>query len=233
QAFAYITYPKGMKLSNISEQRLSIIQSIDSLGGGFTVATHDMDLRGHGNILGDEQSGHVKEVGIELYQQMLEEAISALRSNDDGNNEDKEWSPIINLGITVQIPEEYIPDLSLRVNLYRRIANSDEIPDLTAEIGDRFGPIPESVMNLIAVVQIKHNAKKANIEKLDLSEDSIIISFKDGKAADPDKVIDFINKNFMHSKFKGGKKLIVSLKCLNGSDIFSKVQCLIDAICVI
>ena len=233
QAYAYITYPRGMKLSAISEQRLSIIQSVDSLGGGFTVATHDMDLRGHGNILGDDQSGHVKEVGIELYQQMLEEAVNALKL-DDSESLDKDWSPIINLGISIQIPDEYIPDLSLRINLYRRIANTsskDEILALSEEMTDRFGLIPDPVMNLIAVVQIKHKAKRANIERLDLSDDGIVISFKDEKAAYPELVLDFINKNFMHSKFKGGKKLIVSLKCLNGSDVFAKAEFLIDSLC--
>ena len=120
------------------------MQTLDTLGAGFTLASHDLDIRGAGNLLGDEQSGHIREVGIELYQQMLEDAVADLRAGKAAAAEDRDWTPNINLGLPVLIPETYVRDLPVRLGLYRRIGalTSDaESEAMAAELVDRFGPL--------------------------------------------------------------------------------------------
>src|SRR5262249_29263385 len=125
RAYAYLTTPADQKLTEAAERRLQVLQSLDNLGAGFAVASHDLDLRGAGNLLGEEQSGHVREVGIELYQHMLEEAVASLRSGEAEEQEDV-WSPQINLGASVLIPEDYVPDLNVRMALYRRLGDLED-----------------------------------------------------------------------------------------------------------
>ncbi len=119
RAYAYLTTPADRKLTETAERRLQVLQSLDQLGAGFSVASHDLDIRGAGNLLGEEQSGHVREVGIELYQEMLEEAVSQMRLGETGAELADEWSPQINIGAAVLIPEEYVTDLNVRMSLYR------------------------------------------------------------------------------------------------------------------
>ncbi len=158
RAYAYLTVPPRRQLTGTAEKRLNVLQTLDTLGAGFNLASHDLDIRGAGNLLGEEQSGHIREVGIELYQEMLEEAIASLRSGDETIALDDQWSPQINLGMAVLIPESYVADLDVRLGLYRRLADSAEtesIEGLAAELIDRFGPLPEEVENLLELVTIK------------------------------------------------------------------------------
>ncbi len=141
RAYALFTTPEGKPLTVQAERRLSVLQSLDTLGAGFQLASHDLDIRGAGNLLGDEQSGHVKEVGYELYQQMLESAVAALKSGN-ALPTDEQWSPTIALGAPVTMPEHYVADLSVRLGLYRRLAtleNDRELESFGAELIDRFG----------------------------------------------------------------------------------------------
>jgi transcription-repair coupling factor (superfamily II helicase) len=150
------------------ERRLKVIQSLDTLGAGFQLASHDLDIRGAGNLLGEEQSGHIKEVGFELYQQMLEEAVLSMKAGGTETVEDR-WSPQITIGMPVLIPEEYVADLSVRLGLYRRLADIDEereIDAFGAELVDRFGPLPEEVQHLLKIVGIKALCRRANVEKV-------------------------------------------------------------------
>ncbi|MGY9107485.1 MAG: TRCF domain-containing protein, partial [Alphaproteobacteria bacterium] len=151
RAYAYLTTPADSKITDSAERRLHVLQSLDTLGAGFSIASHDLDLRGAGNLVGDEQTGHIREVGIELYQAMLEEAVSSLRTGGEGDGEEA-WSPQISVGAPVLIPEEYVPDLNVRMSLYRRLSELENQADLdgfAAELIDRFGPIPEEVENLV------------------------------------------------------------------------------------
>ena len=141
RAYALFTMPAKAKITPQAEKRLAVLQSLDTLGAGFQLASHDLDLRGAGNLLGDEQSGHIKEVGYELYQQMVREAVERIKSGEDAPAEDL-WSPTIQLGAPVTIPEAYIADLPTRLSLYRRLSaleDEGEIDGMGAEIVDRFG----------------------------------------------------------------------------------------------
>ena len=164
---AYLTYHETMGLTEAAEKRLKVMQSLDSLGAGFNLASYDLDLRGAGNLVGEEQSGHIKEVGFELYQNMLEEAVA----NQQGVETDRSWSPQINAGISVMIPEAYVPALDLRMGLYRRLADLEDrtaIDAFAVEMVDRFGALPLEVKHLLDILVIKGDCLRAGVEKIDV-----------------------------------------------------------------
>lgn len=211
QAYAYFMYHTSKKLNDLAEKRLNVIQSLNTLGAGFSVAAQDMDIRGYGNLVGEEQSGHVKEVGVELYQHMLEEAVAALRTKIVEVGHD--WSPVINVGISVQIPDSYIPDVSLRLNLYRRIAAlnvPEEVEALAAEMIDRFGSLPLEVEYLLSIVKLKQLCKNANIERIDQGEKGLLISFRNKTPKYPSAVIDLVASSAGVIKIRPDEKLFVN-----------------------
>lgn len=197
RAYAYFTTVPDKTLTPAAEKRLRVLGSLDSLGAGFTLASHDLDIRGAGNLLGDEQSGHIREVGFELYQDMLEEAIAKMRSgetefSDDG---DHSWSPTINLGVPVLIPEDYVEDLDVRLGLYRRLselASKEELMAFGAELHDRFGKPPKEVESLLRVVQIKGMCRRAGILKLDGGPKGATIQFRNDQFANPAGLAAFL-----------------------------------------
>ena len=182
RAYAYLTYDPAIKLTTQAQKRLEVFETLDSLGAGFQLASHDLDIRGAGNLLGEEQSGHVREVGIELYQQMLEDAVAASRAGFDKEFDvpDTGWSPTINIGTSVLIPENYVQDLSVRMSLYRRLSEletEDDIETFAAELIDRFGDMPEEVKNLLDIVKIKQLCKRAGVNHLDAGPKGAVIGF--------------------------------------------------------
>jgi transcription-repair coupling factor (superfamily II helicase) len=189
RGFAYLTWPPNHRLSVAAEKRLTGMQTLDSLGAGFTLASHDLDIRGAGNLLGEEQSGQVREVGIELYQQMLEDAVADLKDGDGRRHaEDRDWTPAINLGLPVLIPETYVPDLPVRLGLYRRIgglASDAETEAMAAELVDRFGSVPAEVENLLAVVALKRACREAGVEKLEAGPKGMVLSFRGNAFRNP------------------------------------------------
>jgi transcription-repair coupling factor (superfamily II helicase) len=209
RAYAYITIPADARLTPTAERRLRVLQSLDTLGAGFVLASHDLDIRGAGNLLGEEQSGHIREVGYELYQSMLEEAVAALRGGD-GVVEDQ-WSPRINLGTSVLIPEEYVPDLQVRLGLYRRLSgvdSHDAIEAFAAELIDRFGPLPQEVRHLLDIVEIKGLCRQAGIEQIDAGPKGAVIAFRNKSFANPEGLIDFIRKEGKEVKLQPDHRLI-------------------------
>jgi len=214
RAYAYLTTDPSRMLTPSSKRRLEVMQTLDSLGAGFTLASYDLDIRGAGNLLGDEQSGHVREVGVELYQAMLDEAVKEAKSGVDASAQDGEgaWSPVINLGASVLIPEDYVPDLSVRLSLYRRIAameHLDEQDQLAAELVDRFGPLPNEVQNLIDTIVIKIRCRLVRIEKLDAGPKGISVSFRDNRFPDPDALIKMISRKAGIMQVTGDQKLVM------------------------
>ena len=201
------------RLSAAAEKRLEVMQTLDTLGAGFPLASHDLDIRGAGNLLGEEQSGHIREVGIELYQQMLEEAVR--RSAPKGKEKvvERDWSPNINLGLPVLIPETYVADLPVRLGLYRRIGalTSDaESEALAAELADRFGPLPPEVENLLETVALKRACRAANVEKLDAGPKGMVIAFRKNDFANPAGLIQWIGTKGGLVKLRPDQKLVVA-----------------------
>jgi len=210
RAYAYMTLSPHRQLSETARKRLDVMQTLDSLGAGFSLASHDLDIRGAGNLLGEEQSGHIREVGVELYQQMLEEAVAAARDSGGGAAA-TDWTPVISLGTPILIPETYVADLALRLNLYRRIAGlvePVEIDGFAAEAIDRFGPLPEEVENLLQVVTLKKLCRDAGVEKLDAGPKGAVISFRDNSFANPGALIEFITSQVGTVKLRPDHKLV-------------------------
>ncbi|MEL6947932.1 MAG: TRCF domain-containing protein, partial [Pseudomonadota bacterium] len=211
RAYALLTLPANKVLTPTAERRLKVLQSLDTLGAGFQLASHDLDIRGAGNILGEEQSGQVREVGYELYQQMLEEAVAELKEGGEAQLEGK-WSPQITVGATVMIPDHYVPDLTLRMNLYRRLADLDsaeEIDAFGAELIDRFGPLPEEVDHLLKIVFIKALCRKANIEKLDAGPKGVVIQFRNKEFSEPAKLISWIGEQGSLAKIRPDQSIVL------------------------
>ena len=181
RAYAYLTTPPNRQVSETAEKRLHILQNLDTLGAGFQLASHDLDIRGAGNLLGDEQSGHIKEVGFELYQSMLEEAIMDAKAGGLAEAaRSREFSPQISVETPIVISEDYVPDLDLRMGLYRRmneLENKEQIETFAAEMIDRFGPLPDATQNLLTIIEIKLNAKKACVAKMDVGPKGALVSF--------------------------------------------------------
>jgi transcription-repair coupling factor (superfamily II helicase) len=213
RAYAYLTTPPNQKLTDTATRRLEVLQSLDQLGAGFSIASHDMDIRGAGNLLGEEQSGHVREVGIELYQEMLEEAVSSMRQGGDGGAMDDQWSPAINLGASVLIPESYVTDLNVRMSLYRRLSDLETRADIdafAAELIDRFGPLPEEVTHLFEIVAIKQLALAAGVEKIDAGPKGGTIAFRNNAFANPVALVKLINQHSGTMKVRPDQKIVVS-----------------------
>ncbi|MEM8749295.1 MAG: transcription-repair coupling factor [Pseudomonadota bacterium] len=211
RAYALLTLSPNKVLTKTAERRLKVLQSLDSLGAGFQLASHDLDIRGSGNILGEEQSGHVREVGYELYQQMLEEAVAELKDGGETVSDDR-WSPQISVGATVMIPESYVPDLTLRMSLYRRLAELDtaeEIDAFGAELIDRFGPLPEEVEHLLKIVFVKSLCRKANVEKLDAGPKGVVIQFRNKEFAEPAKLITWIGEQGSLAKIRADQSIVL------------------------
>ena len=196
RAYCYLTTKPRVPLTPQAMRRLKFLGAIDSLGAGFNLASQDLDLRGAGNLLGEEQSGHIKEVGFELYQQMLEETIAKLKSGEIEGTPEDEWAPQLNLGVPVTIPESYVADLDVRLGLYRRLAELTtkvELEGFAAELIDRFGPLPREVNTLLLVIRIKAMAKRANISKLDAGPKGATIQFHGDKFPNPAGLVEFIH----------------------------------------
>jgi len=196
RAYCYLTVPADGRMTEAASKRLEVMQSLDSLGAGFKLASHDLDIRGAGNLLGDEQSGHIREVGVELYQHMLEEAVANAKGGIT-EADDTGWSPQINVGTPVLIPENYVTDLDARLGLYRRLAGLNEtkgIEGFAAELIDRFGPLPKEVENLLQIILIKQFCRRAGIEKLDAGPKGLIIAFHNDHFSNPAALIGLIQE---------------------------------------
>lgn len=212
RAYAYLTTKPRTKLTPTAEKRLRVLGSLDTLGAGFTLASQDLDIRGAGNLLGEEQSGHMRDVGYELYQSMLEEAIVKIRAGEtELPNDDGQWAPQINLGVSVLIPEAYVPDLDVRLGLYRRLSSLTtkvELEGFAAELIDRFGKLPREVNTLLLVVRIKAMCKKAGIAKLDGGPKGATLLFHNDKFASPQGLVEFLHDQRGMAKIKDNKIIV-------------------------
>ena len=213
RGYAYLTWPVNHRLSAAAEKRLNVMQTLDTLGAGFTLASHDLDIRGAGNLLGDEQSGHIREVGIELYQQMLEDAVAQMRAEKGRRrHDDREWTPNISLGLPVLIPEVYVRDLPVRLGLYRRIGaleTDGETEAMAAELVDRFGRLPAEVTNLLEVVTLKRMCRAAGVEKLEAGPKGMVLGFRGNAFRNPAGLIAWLNSRKGQVRLRPDQKLAV------------------------
>ncbi|MBM3546770.1 MAG: transcription-repair coupling factor [Alphaproteobacteria bacterium] len=208
RAYAYMTLLPNKKLTATAQRRLEVMQTLDTLGAGFALASHDLDIRGAGNLLGEEQSGHIREVGIELYQQLLEEAVAGARGDDEVQ---EQWTPQIAIGTPVLIPESYVADLSVRLGLYRRLSllvDQQEIDAFAAELVDRFGKLPDEVSNLLEIIAIKRLCRLAGVEKVEAGPKGAVITLRHGTFAKPEKLIDFIGRQRGTAKVRPDQKIV-------------------------
>ena len=211
RGYAYLTLPPGRLLTGAAERRLHVMQTLDTLGAGFQLASHDLDIRGAGNLLGEEQSGHIREVGIELYQQLLEEAVAEARGGEGHAGHAPAWVPQINIGTPVLIPERYVADLNVRLGLYRRLSVIEDragIDAFAAELIDRFGPLPAEVENLLQIVAIKRLCRDAGVEKLDAGPRGAVVSFHQNSFANPEGLVRFIQGQPGNVQLRPDHKLV-------------------------
>ena len=211
RAFCYLTLPPKKTITATAEKRLKVLQTLDMLGAGFSLASHDMDIRGAGNLLGEEQSGHIREVGFELYQEMLEEAVAALRSGGADAEVADQWSPQIGLGTSVLIPESYVADLNVRLSLYRRLSQIEirqEIDAIAAELIDRFGPLPGEVDQLLKIIAIKQHCRQAGIAKIDAGPKGAVVTFRNDQFANPAGLVDFLTRHPKTAKLRPDHKMV-------------------------
>jgi transcription-repair coupling factor (superfamily II helicase) len=214
RAYAYFTTPTTRTLTEAADKRLQVLANLESLGAGFQLASHDLDIRGAGNLLGDEQSGHIKEVGFELYQSMLEEAILAAKAGDAGlKPSDEPLSPQITIDAPIMLPEDYVPDLDLRMGLYRRLnelQDAQEIEGFAAELIDRFGKLPEATDNLLKVIETKLNCRKACIAKLDAGPKGALVHFHNDSFPDLEGLLAYVERLKGTARLRPDSKLVIT-----------------------
>jgi len=215
KAYAYLTTKPNSKITENAKKRLGVMQSLDTLGAGFTIASNDMDIRGSGNLIGEQQSGHIRETGIELYNHLLKEAVEKAKKEAGLQQEEYEdFSPLIKLGISTIIPDTYIEDLNLRMSFYKRISdleNEQEREDLENEMYDRFGKIPTSTQNLFDISTLQTLCKKCGISELKSGKNSITISFHNNKFSNPQALIKMVMESKGRISIKNGKKICFAI----------------------
>ena len=217
RGYCYFTIPNQKTLTPIAEKRLNILQALNQLGAGFSLANHDLDIRGAGNILGIEQSGHIKDIGIALYHHLLEEEINRLKAGESDKNSqtaaaDTDWTVQILTGVPIIIPEKYVADLGVRLGLYKRIGGLktvEEINDMREELIDRFGPVPEEVENLLKTVEIKQICAMCGIERIEAGARGILIAFHNNTFKNVDKLMNFINRQGGAIKVRPDQRLFI------------------------
>jgi transcription-repair coupling factor (superfamily II helicase) len=221
RAYAYFTTPADRIITETAEKRLKVLSDLDTLGAGFQLASHDLDIRGAGNLVGDEQSGHITEVGFELYQSMLEEAILEAKSGGSTDFVPRDaFSPQITIDAPVQIPEDYVPDLDLRMGLYRRLNDLEDargVEAFAAELIDRFGKLPHATENLLTLIRIKQNCVKAGIARLDVGAKGALVAFHDDNFRNPAGLIDYVQRLQGTAKLRPDNKLVITRAWKDGA----------------
>ena len=209
EAYCYYTVSDFNSITDTANQRLNLLKKLDSRGSSFHLASHDLEIRGSGNIIGDQQSGHIREIGLELYHRLLKEKIIELRS--DFHSLDAEWSPQINLGLNVLIPEQYVPNLNTRLYFYRRLAylnNTSELKEIRDEMLDRFGIIPDEVAHLLKITELRIICKNLGIEKFDLGTRGLTIKFRNNQFHKTNELVELISRKKYDLKLRSDQTLV-------------------------
>ncbi|MBI4006472.1 MAG: transcription-repair coupling factor, partial [Gammaproteobacteria bacterium] len=234
RAYTYLIVPERRAITADAVKRLEAIESLDELGVGFTLATYDLEIRGAGEILGEEQSGQIHEVGFGLYMDLLERAIHALKSGKQPElDRPLEHGAEINLHIAALIPEDYLPDVHARLIMYKRIASAkdeDELRNLQEEMIDRFGLLPEPVKNLFQITTLKLKANPLGIRKIDLGQQGGRLHFHSHTNIDPNRIIKLIQAEPQTYKLDGQDKLRINKELPDSRDRFATLDNLLNEI---
>jgi len=233
RGYAYITY-KENELKDNAKKRLSIINSAESLGSGFNIASQDLDMRGGGSIIGEEQSGFIREIGTELYHQMLEEEILFQKQKISNDSQVKNiFQPTIKIPEEIFIPEDYIDDLDLRLSIYKRISsvnNNHELSSLIIELRDRFGSIPKQLNNLFNLIEIKILCIEYNVNQFEFSRKGIVIGFYKNNPKNPQKLLDLSMNRHSHFILRPDQKLFYDFKGYLNSSRFELSKQILEQI---
>ena len=211
RAYAYMIAPPRATMTADAVKRLEAIDSLEDLGSGFTLATHDLEIRGAGELLGDVQSGQIQEIGFSLYTELLGRAVDSLRAGEEPDLE----APLhagtdINLHIPALLPDDYVPDVHLRLILYKRIsaaADAADLRELQVELIDRFGLLPDATRNLIRVAALRKQATQLGIEKIDAADGGGYIVFGEDSRIDPLALIKLVQNDSRRYKLQGSHRL--------------------------
>jgi transcription-repair coupling factor (superfamily II helicase) len=234
QAYAYLLTPPRNLMTADAVKRLEAIESLEDLGAGFTLATHDLEIRGAGELLGEEQSGQIQEIGYALYMEMLDRAVKAMKSGKVPNlDQPMHQGPEVDLHVPSLLPDEYLPDVHLRLVLYKRIAaaaNADELRELQVEMIDRFGLLPPPAKNLFRIAEFKQTARALGLRKIDVGPGGGSITFDPDTRVDPGVLIRYVQQNSRTHRLDGGTKLRFTLSLEKDERRFEAVQAVLDAL---
>ncbi len=235
QAYAYLLTPPAENLTSDAKKRLTAIEALEDLGAGFMLATHDLEIRGAGELLGDEQSGHIHEIGFSLYMELLEETVKALQAGKEPLL-DKPLAAIteINCKVPMLIPQDYLPDVHTRLMLYKRISSAKDkatLDDLQAEMIDRFGILPPATKNLFRVTELKLQAGPLGVRKIDLGTDSGTIDFMPDPKINMAALIQLVQKQPQRYKVTGSERLRFTLAEGSMDEKIKAVEILLAKLC--
>jgi transcription-repair coupling factor (superfamily II helicase) len=234
QAYAYLLTPPRNLITADAVKRLEAIESLEDLGAGFTLATHDLEIRGAGELLGEEQSGQMQEIGYALYMEMLDRAVKALKSGKVPNlDQPMHQGPEVDLHVASLLPDEYLPDVHLRLVMYKRIAaaaNTQELRDLQVEMIDRFGLLPPPAKHLFRIAEIKQGARTLGLRKIDVGPGGGSITFEPETRVDPGALIRYVQQNSRTHRLDGGSKLRFTLDLEQEEKRFAAVEATLEAL---
>src|SRR5690606_26389028 len=234
QAYAYLLTPPRSVMTADAIKRLVAIESLEDLGAGFTLATHDLEIRGAGELLGEEQSGHIQEIGYTLYLEMLERAVAALKSGKIPELEEPmHQGPEVDLHVPALLPEDYLPDVHLRLVLYKRIAaaaNAEELRELQVEMIDRFGLLPVPAKNLFRIAEIKQKARRLGLRKIDVGPGGGSVTFEPHTNVEPAALIRYVQQHSTTHRLDGGTRLRFTLDLEKDAERFEAVEELLTAL---
>jgi transcription-repair coupling factor (superfamily II helicase) len=234
QAYAYLITPPRANMTGDAIKRLEAIESLEDLGAGFTLATHDLEIRGAGELLGEEQSGQIHEIGFAMYMEMLERAVTALKQGKIVDlDQPIHRGPEVDLHVPSLLPDDYMPDVHMRLMLYKRIAAAESLNslrELQVEMIDRFGLLPEPAKNLFRIAELKLRAKQLGIKKLDAHDNGGYVLFGNETSLDPTNLILFVQRNMRTHRFEGSNKVKFTLPLGDVEMRFNAVEQLLDGI---
>jgi transcription-repair coupling factor (superfamily II helicase) len=232
RAYAYLITPPRQAMTADAVKRLEALESLEELGAGFTLATHDLEIRGAGELLGDEQSGQIEEIGYNLYMELLERAVAALKSGKHADLERPlDAGPEVELHLPALIPEDYVPDVHLRLVLYKRIASTqsrEELDELKVELIDRFGPMPQYAQSLFRATQIKLRAAELGIRKIDAGSTGGYVIFDENNKIDAQRVLKLIQGRPKDYRLDGPLKLKFTHEARTEENLFMRIEMLVE-----